>query len=101
MYTTAIDVVAVVVVEINSIQCGAVIARTQRHNFKTRTDTDPITYRSQQCHIRSCLRAGKIKGVVKVYNKTMKRSCFIIFISHRNKICMKLFNNGAQSQCLF
>ncbi len=64
-------------------------------------DTEPTIYRSQQCATRSGLRAGKIKGVVTVYNKTIKRSCFIYsFISYRDKICIKQFNNGAQSHCL-
>ena len=37
----------------------------------------PTDY-SQQCDTRSGLRAGKIKGVVTVYNKTIKSSCFIL-----------------------
>ena len=43
------------------------------------TKTDKVTvYRSQQCDTRSGLRCGKIKGVVTVYNKTIKRACFIL-----------------------
>ncbi len=41
-------------------------------------DTERTIYRSQQCDTRSCLRAGKIMVVVTVYNKTIKRSSFIL-----------------------
>ena len=44
----------------------------------TDKDTDPMIYRSQQCDTRSGLRAGKIKGVVTVYNKTINISWFIV-----------------------
>ena len=48
---------------------------------QTEKDTEPTLYHSQQCDTRSGLRAGKIKGVVTVYNKTIKISCFIISYS--------------------
>ena len=44
----------------------------------TEEDTEPTIYRSQPCDTRSGLRAGKIKGVVTFYNKTIKISCFIL-----------------------
>ena len=44
----------------------------------TEKDTEPTIYCSQPCDTRSGIRAVKIKGVVTVYNKTMKRSCFIL-----------------------
>ena len=54
------------------------MAGTLRH---TDIDTEPMIYRSQQCDTRSSLRAGKIKGVVTVYNKTTK-SMVHSFISY-------------------
>ncbi len=52
---------------------------TDRHrSTQIDTDTEPIIYRSQQCNTRSGLTAGKIKGVVTVYNITINRSWFII-----------------------
>ena len=42
----------------------------------TEKDTEPTIYRSPQCDTRSGLRSGIIKGMVTVYNKTIKRLCF-------------------------
>ena len=42
----------------------------------TEKDTEPTIYRSPQCDTRSGLRSGKIKGMVTVYNKTIKILCF-------------------------
>ena len=51
---------------------------SQEHRDK-QTDKEPTIYRSQQCDTRSGLKAGgKIKGVVTVYNKTIKRKFFIL-----------------------
>ena len=51
-----------------------------REHRDTKADkyTQPIIYSSQFCDTRSGLRAGKIKVVVTVYNKTIKISCFIL-----------------------
>ena len=46
----------------------------EHRDTQTDKDTEPIIYRSQQCDARSGLiRVNKIKGVVTVYNKTVKR----------------------------
>ena len=47
-----------------------------RHFTETHIQTN--IYRSQQRDRGSGLRAGKIKDVVTIYNKTIKRSCLII-----------------------
>ena len=50
----------------------------EHSDTQTEKDTEPTIYRSQHCDTRSGLRADKIKDVVTVYNKTIKRSCFIL-----------------------
>ena len=44
----------------------------------TEKDTETTIYHSQLYDTRSGLRAGKIKGVVTVYNRTIKIRCFIL-----------------------
>ena len=52
---------------------------TREHrDAQTNKNTEQIIYRRQQCDTRSGIIAGNINGVVKVYNTTMRRSCFII-----------------------
>ena len=45
---------------------------------QTYKDTESTIDRSQPCETGSGLRAGKMNGVVTVYNKTITISCFIL-----------------------
>ena len=50
----------------------------EHRDAQTEKDTEPTIYRSQQCDIRKGIRTGKLKGVVTVYDNTIKGSCFIL-----------------------
>ena len=53
------------------------LSREHRYT-QTEKDKEPPIYHTQQCDRRSGIRAEKIKGVVTVYNKSIKISCFIL-----------------------
>ena len=51
----------------------------EHRDIQTDKDTETIICRSQQCDKISALRAGKIKGVVTVYNKTIYKYHALFF----------------------